>query len=151
MTKLHQLAQRYWRITWLLMLAWPAWWALDRAPPFRQLAPATYTAVRPGGTTVIVLPSVERDLDRDCNVHWSQHLYDGAGTRHNLAGGYQTANGLIEQAQRMGATLRMAVPISAAAAPGQALWVSQLEYRCNPMHVLAPIEVQLSVSFEISP
>ena len=151
MTQLHQLAQRYWRITWLLMLAWPAWWSLDREPPFRQLAPATYTAVRPGGTTVIVLPSVERDLDRDCNVHWSQHLYDGQGTRHNLASGYQTSAGLIEQAQRMGATLRMAVPISSAAAPGQALWVSQLEYRCNPIHTIAPIEVQVSVSFEISP
>jgi hypothetical protein len=151
MTQLHQLAQRYWRITWLLMLAWPAWWALDRKPPLRQLAPATYTAVRPGGTTVIVLPSVERDLDRDCSVRWSQHLYDGQGTRHNLASGYQTSAGLIEQAQRMGNTLRMAVPISPAAAPGSALWISQLEYRCNPIHTLAPIEVQLSIPLEISP
>ena len=101
--------------------------------------------------TVIVLPSVERDLDRDCSVRWSQHLYDGAGTRHNLSSGYHTAAGLLEQARRMGSTLRMAVPISPAAAPGQALWISQLEYRCNPIHTLAPIEVQVSVHLEISP
>ena len=57
MTKLHQLAQRYWRITWLLMLAWPAWWALDREPPFRQLAPATYTVTATAGSHGSISPT----------------------------------------------------------------------------------------------
>jgi hypothetical protein len=146
-------AARPW-LGWLLFtpfLAVVLFWMLDRTPPFQQVGPAKIENIpRPGGAVVLSMP-VRRQLSRDCSVHFYRHLFDGGGHRiDNVGEGFLTADGLRVQASRMGPDwMRLTVPIPAEAQPGSALLVSQLEYSCNPVHSIWPIQVNLLMPFKL--
>lgn len=136
-------------------------WVLDREPPFVLVKYIVPQPVKAGEQIVFVLPA-NRDVSRECDVHFTRYLLDGANIRYDYTSSgppdgrdtrvqMMSAEGLSDMNARMGPWLRVAVVIPAGATPGKATLGTELEYQCNPLHVWWPIKVSLSFPFEILP
>lgn len=151
-------------ISWAGHNAWAGWllslpfllmagvWLTDRAPPFAVIGPVVVSNARAGEIVYFTAP-VRRDLDRECSVVFSRHIIDVRGIRFDIstAPGVMTAAGLRAMDAAMGAYLRLAVEVPEQAAPGQAAFVTELSYACNPVHRAWPIEVSMPLLFLIQP
>ena len=142
-------------LAWLLCvpILWQAGvWLTDRSPPFAVIGPVVMKNAKPGEMAFFTAP-VRRDLDRNCSVQFSRHLIDGRGIRFDLTKepGMMTAAGLRAMDAAMGGYLRLAVDVPEAAAPGPAIFATDLSYACNPIHRAWPIEVSLEILFVIEP
>ena len=126
------------------------YWALDRTPPFVLLDYTVLNATR--GETAYINATVERDTGRDCTVNFVHYLIDANKTKHNIGGTqYMTAAALRQMERDMPDSLRLAVRIPADVPVGPATLVTALEYRCNPMHALWPIDVLLEMQLKVLP
>lgn len=127
-------------------------WLADRSPPFAVIGPVVVTTARPGDIAFFTAP-VRRDLERDCSVVFSRHIVDVRGIRFEVSKepGVMTAAGLRAMDAAMGSYLRLAVEVPEQAAPGQAAFVTELSYACNPIHRAWPIEVSMPLLFLIQP
>lgn len=124
-----------------------AWWTLDRDPPFEVLK---INAVEVNQNTVRFDLDVRRDLDRGCSVEFSRHLVDAAGYRHDMSvGQIMDAPALAEMDRRMGGKLLLSMDLPAGMAVGPAAMTTVLKYSCNPLQNLWPIQVRMTVPFEV--
>ena len=121
--------------------------ATDREPPFRVLS--VYPAVAKPGDTVEIVARVHRDTDRNCAAHLSSFILDANGTKFYM--GEQDASS--ELIRRLEVTspglLRISFVVPHTADPGPAHHVGVIQYRCNKVHSVWPIEVTSALPFTI--
>lgn len=128
-------------------LAQLGWWALDRHPPFELLKINT---VEVHQNVVRFNLNVRRDLERGCSVEFGRHLIDADGFRHDTSvGQIMDAPALAEMDRRMGGKLLLSMDLPAGFVRGPATMVTVLKYSCNPLQTLWPIQVQMTVPFEV--
>ena len=153
MARLTSVLERYILFSWAIIGACALvalYWALDRTPPFVLLDYTVLNATR--GETAYINATVERDTGRDCTVNFVHYLIDTNKTKHNIGGTqYMTASALRQMERDMPDSLRLAVRIPADVPVGPATLVTALEYRCNPMHALWPIDVLLEMQLKVLP
>jgi hypothetical protein len=123
-------------------------WALDRDPPFEILS--VEPAMVLPGNAVQLTATVRRDLDRNCSVTYTRHLYDGANYRHDLEGSQSLSGEAIRAMNiRSPNMLHVALRVPDNAAAGTAALVTALDYECNPLHSAWPIHVVTEMQFTI--
>ena len=153
MARLTSVLERYILFSWAVIGACALvalYWALDRTPPFVMTDYTVLNATR--GETAYVNAKVERDTGRDCTVTFVRYLMDANKARHDIGGTqYMTAAALQQMERDMPDSLRLAVRIPADVPVGPAALVTALEYRCNPIHALYPIDVLLEIRLEVLP
>jgi hypothetical protein len=137
------------RILLLAAVVLIAWQAADRKPPFQVLSvePAEARA----GDVVVITARVKRDTSRNCSASMSRSIFDATGARADYPV-TRFSDALIDamEADSPG-VLRVAVLVPSNAAIGPAKLVSVLDYRCNRVHALWPIEVTTTMPFQIVP
>lgn len=127
-------------------------WVFDTAPPFKLLS-YTATEARAGQST-LVEATVWRALDRNCSVVFSRHMFDARGVRFDLSGSQIMSADALRALDRISpGKLRLNAVVPSVAAPGPALMVTVLEYRCNPWQEALgkPIRVEMTTTFVITP
>jgi len=123
-------------------------WGLDREPPF-VLGPYTVNSPAPGGVLVFDA-QVTRQLERQCSVQFSRHMFDSTGMRIDIAPlTNMSAEALENMDGVMDGRLKLRVSIPHGASPGPAKFVTVLDYRCNPLHYVYPIHILMTVDFEV--
>lgn len=141
-----------WALLGLAAVLWPVRWAFDRDPPFAITGPVTVVNAQAGGEVMFNAP-VRRDLDRECSVMFARYMIDAAGFRRDFDKGPRpmSAEDLRAMDKRMNRHLQIAIPTAAGMPPGASVYTVNLLYRCNPLHALYPIEVTMTLPFEILP
>ncbi|CDS48912.1 hypothetical protein [Polaromonas sp. CG9_12] len=150
--RIHRIATAILALGFVLLLAalgQALSWGLERTPPFVLLG-YTANAARPG-EQIVVHARVQRDLTRRCSVTYSRSFYDAAGTRYDLTQGdvLMNAAALDDLSRRMPRELVFGITAPRSATPGRAAIVTALDYVCNPMHLLYPIGVMLTMDVDI--
>ena len=124
------------------------WWA-DSAPPFAVLGLERLERVQPGHT-VRISAYVLRDVKRGCAATMRRSVFDSGGYRYDIGGEiYFSAASIEAMEQRSPGRLTVAFDVPGGVLPGPAVLQSQLEYACNPLQVLWPIEVVTDLPFEV--
>lgn len=153
MARLTSVLERYIIFSWVIIGACALvalYWALDRTPPFVMHEYTVFNASR--GETAYVNATVERDVGRDCTVNFVRYLIDANKARHDIGGTQHMTAAALQQMERdMPNSVRLAVRIPADAPVGPATLVAALEYRCNPMHALWPIDVLMLIDLKVLP
>jgi len=126
-------------------------WGADRRVPFALVeyaAPATRA-----GEAVVIHSRVDRALNRSCSVQYSRMFFDSGGARYDLTQGAQIMNAaaLSDLNRRTPDTLVISVTIPKYASPGVGSVVTVLNYVCNPVHQIYPVEVLLSMDVVVKP
>lgn len=124
-------------------------WSIERSPPTRFVE--YYVApVKPGKSTT-VYETVERDKNRPCSATYTRLLFDSTGTRFDLTGGEQHTNAAAREriALLTPGRLNYAVKVPQEAAAGKATVITTMNYVCNPVHEIFPIESVINVTLEI--
>lgn len=134
----------------VFFFVWVGVWSLDRTPPFEMY---TYTINKPvQGGSMEVHGIVRRDLDRKCSVKYTRMMYDSSGRRFwetpELSMSYSA---LSDMDAKMRSRLELIVSIPDDAPVGSVTMITDLQYKCNPIHALWPIQVTTSVETEILP
>lgn len=119
-------------------------WTADRAAPFHVIeydAPPTRR-----GNVVVIKIGVKRDLARRCSVTYSRMFIDAKGSTFDLTEGMRMmgATALDELNRRNPDGLTLKIKIPEAAEPGRAVVLTALEYVCNPLHQIYPIQVTMT-------
>jgi len=129
-----------------------AFWAVDRRPPFALTGPVVAMAGGPGSKVFFDVP-VRRDLGRKCSATYTRYIIDSKNVRFDFADKERaiTPAGIETFARKMGPRLLLAVDIPHGVSPGNAVYGTDLQYRCNPLHTLFPIQVHLEMPFKVSP
>lgn len=153
MSRLTSWLERYLIISWAVIGACCivlGYWALERRPPFEL---GEYTATPASrGEAVYITASVKRDLTRDCAATFTRYLVDANKVRHDMGGAqYMTATAIQQMDRDTPDSLRMAVRVPADMPVGKATLVTVLEYRCNPVHVLWPIDMVIEMKVKVLP
>lgn len=142
--------------------AWLAWLILalsaaglivlmgDSKPPFRMISATTNTPR--AGEVLRADVVVVRDLSRRCSVTFSQHIFDSSSTRVDMLPlTFMPAAGLDQLDAESPGHLRLAIPLPDYIKPGPAKLVTPLAYVCHAWHSVRPIEVLMTVEFEVAP
>lgn len=121
--------------------------AADRRPPFQIISvePASAKA----GDTVTIRARVWRDPSRDCSAVMSRSVFDSQSVRWDYPVTRFSDAIIDDMESRRPSELRVSVVVPANAAAGEAHLVSVLEYRCNRVHALWPIEVTTTMPFTV--
>lgn len=153
MARATSMLERFMWLAVLMMLASLAQivgWALDREPPFRSIS-YTATPAQAGGVMQIDR-TVHRDVERHCSAEFSRYIFDSKGRRADIAGGqYMSLDQRRALERRAPGRLSEVIPIPLGLAPGPATIYTVLQYRCNPIHALWPIELLGVLEVEILP
>lgn len=146
------LARRYiWiahALLWAGFLSF-GWLALDRDPPFAviSVAPAEARA----GEYVTITARVWRDTTRRCSANISRYLYTENGARYDMGSSFATVQFIEDLESRSPGILKVLVLLPTTISPGAAELISAIEYRCNSVHRIWPIEVFTSLPFRVLP
>lgn len=139
----------------LLLLVWPlvtiAFWGLDRKPPL-SLVEYTYTHVRQGAQLELHA-KVKRDIDKGCSVTYARYILDSTGNRSNESQiSYMNSKGMMEMAAKMGRdNLNILYPLTTELHPGPATYIVMLDWQCNPLHAIWPIQQVIEIPFNVLP
>ena len=123
--------------------------AMDREPPFQVLS--VEPAFARAGDTVTITAKVKRDTTRNCSASMSRSIFDSDGKRSDYALQKFSDAMIDDMEQRNPGVLRVSVQVPQNANIGTARLVSVLDYRCNRVHALWPIEVTTTLPFEVIP
>lgn len=142
------------RIRWMAQvtiigsIAIIAYYMLDREPPFAVLSVEPATA-RPG-EYITITATVRRDVSRNCSAEFSRYVFDASRTRFDL--GTQVASAELVRSinERSPNELRISFLVPPAAAVGSAWVETVLQYHCNKVHRVWPIEVTTRMPFEVT-
>lgn len=125
-------------------------WAIDNRPPFRLESYEPVSAKR--GEIAKISAKVERDLRRECSVKFTRYLFDSAGYRYELGQPQElSVTGLRQVAALSPDELRVSVLIPERMATGTALYMTDLQYVCNPFHVIRPVSMTMEIRIEVLP
>lgn len=125
--------------------------AVDRDPPFSVIS--VEPAAARAGEVVIIRARVHRDKERDCSAVFSRYVFDAKGTRFdNLAQPARASDKFIDEMERLDpGRLTVAFVVPAEVRAGPARLETVLNYRCNVVHALLPIEVTTQMAFTVLP
>ena len=126
-----------------------AWFAMDRTPPFSMLS-VIPTSAR-AGDWITIRGTVRRDIDRQCSADFSRFLFDSGFTRYDLGSSTATAEMISGMENRAPGIVAITLKLPENISVGDAVLVSSLEYRCNKIHRLWPIEVTTEMPFRVLP
>ena len=153
MARITSFLERYILISWAILGFCGLvliYWAAERKPPFEMVDYKVHNAVR--GETAYVNAKVTRDLNRDCTVTFVRYLIDRDKVRHDIGGTqYMTSAALHQMERDMPNSLNLALRLPEDLPVGPAKLVTALEYRCNPMHHLMPMDVLLEMQLDVMP
>jgi hypothetical protein len=153
MTKLFvKISQRWmWlaNVTILLSFVIIATYAADRAPPFKVLTMNPLQVAR--GETAVFKATVWRDPTRKCSAEFSRFIFDSSGARHDLGKSTATAEMISSMEKESPGMLTVSVQIPIDVATGHAKMVTALQYRCNKVHAVWPIETTTELPFTVLP
>jgi len=140
-----------WLAKLLLVLACMSvvWFALDRDPLFEVLSVEPAHA-RPG-EVVIIKAEVRRDADRGCSAAMTQFLFDSDRKRFDLGSSVASAELIRDIETYSPGLMLMTLTLPRSISYGQADLVSVINYRCNKVHALWPIEVTTHIPFTVIP
>jgi hypothetical protein len=124
-------------------------YAMDRRVPFR--VDATDYAEGQRGSHVVLKADVWRDVSRHCSAEFARYVFDAAGARFDLGNSIATDAMIRDMERRQPGRLVVAIDIPEAAAVGPARMVTTLQYRCNKVHSLWPIETTTEIPFTVLP
>lgn len=153
MSRVTSWLESYIKVAFALLFIWFAilgYWAVDRSSPFQLKDYTVFNAGR--GQTMFIDADVQRDTARACAVTFSRYLFDSKLIRHELGGGqYMSAAALKDMDATLPGRLRLAIQVPPGAALGPASLITALEYNCNPVHTVWPIEVLMKMNVEVLP
>lgn len=146
---------------WMLRLAWVpsvvlilamgliAVQASDRKEPF-QILSVEPAAARPGDM-VTIRAKVWRDQSRNCSAVMSRSVLDAQSVRWDYPM-TRFSDAMIDRMESLApGELRVSIVVPSSASAGVAQLVSVLEYRCNRVHAIWPIEVTTTMPFTVLP
>lgn len=145
---LDKLAQRFlWaaKVTILVSIGLVIYYAADRAPPFTVISVEPAEALP--GDTVTIHATVSRDMTRRCSADMSRYVFDSGNTRFDLGTSFFTPEVIRDMETRAPGRLTISIKVPEDAKSGPARMVSVLNYRCNRVHNIYPIEVTASFPF----
>jgi hypothetical protein len=123
-------------------------WASDREPPFEVISVAPVSARV--GDPVTLRATVRRDSRRDCEARFSRYLYDSQFVRFDLEGEQRATDRMIDAIERRTpGQLMLSFIVPAGMSTGPAVLQTELQYRCNPVHMIAPISVTTQMPFTV--
>lgn len=121
--------------------------AADRKEPFHVLSVEPASA-RPG-ERVTIRAKVVRDTSRNCSATMARSVFDAAEVRFDYPL-HKVPDAVIDQMEKATpGQLAISIMIPHGAASGVAQLVSALEYRCNRVHAIWPIEVVTVMPFTV--
>lgn len=135
--------------TLLIALGLVIFQAADRKPPFAILS--VEPAIAKAGETVTITAEVWRDQGRNCSVQMSRSVFDARGHRSDYPVARFSDQVIDDIERRTPGMLKVSFVVPANAVPGTAELISVLDYRCNRVHALWPIEVTTRMPFEVVP
>lgn len=121
--------------------------AADRKEPFQILSVEPASA-RPGDM-VTIRASVWRDGARNCSAVMSRSVFDAQHVRWDYPIARFSDSMIDSMEAAAPGELRVSVVVPPTASPGLAQLVSVLEYRCNRVHAVWPIEVTTTMPFTV--
>jgi hypothetical protein len=125
------------------------YYATDREAPFQIISVEPASAR--SGEYVTIRATVRRDVSRKCAADFSRYIFASNGARFDL-GRHHASPELIQEVAKMNPTgLSVSVMVPEGAETGPARLVTALEYECNKVHALWPIEVTTVLPFTILP
>jgi hypothetical protein len=126
------------------------YYAADREAPFQIISvePAEARA----GDVVTIRATVRRDVSRKCAADFSRYIFTNNGARFDLGKPTHASPEMIEDMERRNPhRLSVSVLVPEGAQAGPARLITALEYECNKVHALWPIEVTTVLPFTILP
>ena len=121
--------------------------ALDRRVPFSVVSVEPAYA-RPG-QIVVIRATVHRDIKRECSAQFTRYVFDSQRTRWYLDSG-SASPAMIETMERKSpGQLAVAFRVPLDAAPGAGVLETVLDYRCNKVHYLWPVQVTTELPFTV--
>ena len=125
-------------------------WLADREPPFVVIR--TEPSIAKRGEEITLRADVRRDVHRNCSAKFARYVFDADGFRRDLEGEHVASAEFINALEkRSPGKLQVAIKLSQALPLGQSLLVTDLRYRCNPLHEVWPIVVKTEIPFEVVP
>ena len=137
------------RVILLCAVGLVLYYAADREPPFRLVH--VHHAEGQAGEFITVRANVVRDVSRNCNAEFSRYMFDSAGVRFDLGHSQASAETIAQMERRQPGALVIAFRIPPTAALGPASLQTTLQYRCNRVHALWPIDVTIDMPFTVLP
>jgi hypothetical protein len=123
--------------------------ASDRKEPFQILSVEPAEA-RPG-ETVTIRAQVWRDQSRNCSAAMSRSVFDATNVRWDYPL-TKFSDAMIDRMESNApGELKVSIMVPQSASSGTAHLVSVLEYRCNRVHAIWPIEVTTTMPFTVLP
>lgn len=116
-------------------------WYFDDEVPFEVIG---YTpSIGSPGEDVVILVRVKRDVQRNCSVDFSRYFYDSRGTRFDTSEGerHMNASAIAQMDAANPGILQYTFRIPEAASLGTGKIITSLDYVCNPLHKMYPIQV----------
>lgn len=121
--------------------------AADRKPPFQILS--VEPAEAKPGDMVTIRAKVWRDKSRNCSAVMSRSVFDATMVRFDYPV-TRFSDAIIDRMEKdKPGELRVSIIVPPNASPGMADLVSVLEYRCNRVHAIWPIEVTTNMHFTV--
>jgi hypothetical protein len=137
------------RLMLIVAMVLIVWQATDREPPFHVVS--VEPAHAHPGEVVVITARVKRDTTRNCSATMSRSIYDSTGARADYPV-TRFSDSMIDMMEKeTPGMLRVALLVPMQATSGPARLVSVLDYRCNRVHSLWPIEVTTIMPFEVLP
>ena len=143
------------QITLALYVVVAAHYISDRTPPFAVLHVDPAEA-RPG-EPITITAHVWRDSSRDCSAQFSRYLFDQQHIRFDLPADdagrpYYASDKMIDriEAETPG-IVKITFTVPPGMGTGAALLQTELQYSCNQMHRIWPIEVTTRMPFTVLP
>lgn len=124
-------------------------WSVDRKPPFELVSYNDITVVP--GSSLVAHEVVRRDVERNCSVSFARYTMDSRKVKGNESPTtFMNARAITNLSLTMGLDhLDITYPISDDMPVGQASLITVLDYRCNPLHMIWPIQVVTVVPFNV--
>lgn len=123
------------------------WFASDRSPPFTLLS--VEPAIAWPGDYLTIHASVKRDTTRECSSEFSRFIFDSAGGRYDIGTSTASVEMIRAMELKTPGLLAVTVKLPDNIRPGVSKLTTVLEYRCNKVHRLWPIEVTLQMPFTV--
>ena len=121
--------------------------AADRQEPFHIIS--VEPAFAKPGEVVTIRARVWRDTSRNCSAVMSRSVFDAQHVRWDYPL-TRFSDAMIDRMESAApGELRVSVVVPSSASAGTAQLVSVLEYRCNRVHALWPIEVTTVMPFTV--
>lgn len=126
-------------------------WSVDRKAPF-ELVSYNNITVMPGGT-LVAHEVVRRDVSRNCSASFARYTMNSQKEKGNESPTtFMNAKSIENMSLTMGVDkLDLTYHIGDDMPVGQASLITVLDYRCNPLHYIWPIQVVTVVPFNVTP